>query len=290
MEKYLSGKKECRMNGEKQQTKLHYFKQKNTDICSQTPYGANDNAGHYVQSDDAKLYYEIYGQGSPVLVLHGGIVGTSYEMGRLIDQLKNNHQVIVMSTRGHGRSEIGHKPLSYEQRADDALAVLTDVTNEPAIVIGFSDGAYTAYKLASMYPSHIKKVVAIGAGENLNQLRKIVANSVEDMIKADPVFMKSQMALMPEPGRLQEHWNSMPEYYNYKMIADYKLFASIKCRVLLISGERDPNAPLATVIAAYYMIPDCQLAIISKAGHPCFIENFDAVWDNICPFIKDENN
>lgn len=290
MEKYLSDKNKCGAENEKLQTKLHYFGQKPTDICSMTPYGANDKAGHYVQADDAKIYYEVYGEGSPVLMLHGGMVGSAYELGRLIDLLKVDHQVIVMSTRGHGRSEIGHKPVTYEQRAADALAVLTAVTNEPAMVIGFSDGAYAAYKLASMYPSHVKRLVAMGAGENLKQLRVVSPFNVEAMMKADPVFMKSQMVLMPEPKRLQEHWNQMPEFYNDRMIADKKLFGSIKCPVLLMAGERDGNAPLATVIAAYYMIPDAQLAIIANAGHQCFVDNFDAVWAGIKPFINEDTN
>ena len=48
-------------------------------------------------------------------------------------------------TRGHGRSEIGHSPLTYEQKAEDMLAVIKEITNEPAVLLGFSDGAYTAY-------------------------------------------------------------------------------------------------------------------------------------------------
>ena len=119
---------------------------------STTPYGNNEKAGHYVQAGDAKIYYEVYGEGKPVFVFHGGGVGTPYEMGQLIDKLRQNCQVIAVSTRGHGRSEIGHSPLTYEQKAEDMLAVMKAVTNEPAILLGFSDGAYTAYKVASMYP------------------------------------------------------------------------------------------------------------------------------------------
>ena len=62
---------------------------------------------------------------------------------------------------------------------------------------------------------------------------------------------------------------------------------SIECPVLLMAGEVDPNAPLATVIAAYQMIPNSQLAIIPNAGHGCFIDNFAAVWANIVPFLND---
>lgn len=88
---------------------MHYFTQGKNDIVSKIPYGNNQNAGKYVQADDAKIYYEVYGKGAPFLVLHGGGVGCTYEMGRFIDELSKNYLVIAPSTRGHGKSEIGTK-------------------------------------------------------------------------------------------------------------------------------------------------------------------------------------
>ena len=266
---------------------LKVFMQPDGYQGSSIQYGNNAQAGHYVQADDARIYYEVYGKGEPVLVLHGGMVGCSYEMGPLIDSLSTKYQVIAVTTRGHGRSEIGHKPVTYEQRANDALAALNAVTDKPAaLVLGFSDGAYTSYKLASMYPERVKKLIAIGAGENLRLLRKVIKNNVEAMKKADPAFMQSQMALMPEPERLQEYWDALPEFYNDRMVADKKLFGSIKCPTLLISGELDPNAPLETVLNAEKMIPDCSLAIIQGAPHQVMVTDFPAVWANIDPFLR----
>ena len=270
------------------QITLKAFMQPDGYQGSSIQYGNNSQAGHYVQADDARIYYEVYGKGEPVLVLHGGMVGCSYEMGLLIDSLSTKYQVIAVTTRGHGRSEIGHKPVTYEQRANDVLAALNAVTDKPAtLVLGFSDGAYTSYKLASMYPERVKKLIAIGAGENLRLLRKVIGNNVETMKKVDLAFMQSQMALMPEPERLQEYWDALPEFYNDRMIADKKLFNSIKCPTLLISGELDPNAPLETVLSAYRMIPDCSLAIIQGAPHQVMVTNFPAVWANIAPFLKE---
>ena len=59
-------------------------------------------------------------------MLHGGLVGSPAEMGELADHLKDNHQVILIATRGHGRSEIGHTTMSFEQKVDDVHAVLKD--------------------------------------------------------------------------------------------------------------------------------------------------------------------
>lgn len=266
-------------------TGARYFMQGPADIVSAIPYGNNPAAGHYVQADDAKIYYEVYGKGEPVLVLHGGGVGCTYEMGRFIDKLSKDHQVIAVSTRGHGKSGIGSKPISHQQRADDALAALTAVTDKPAIVLGFSDGAYTGYKLASLYPQKVKKLIAIGAGENVPALRQIVPSKIEDIRQMDPQFMDLQLQLCPEPEKLQAYWNEFYTFYN-KLVVSKELLNSIQCPVLVMAGELDPNAPLATVIAAYQMLPHAQLAIIANASHPAFITNFDAVWANIGLFVK----
>lgn len=266
---------------------LKAFMQPETYQGSAVQYGNNPQAGHYVLADDARIYYEVYGAGEPVVVLHGGGVGCTYEMGQFIDSLSVTHLVIAVSTRGHGKSEIGTKPISYEQRANDVRAVMEEaIPGKQAIVLGFSDGAYTGYKLASMYPAKVKRLIAIGAGENVPALRKIVPSKVEEMKQIDPAFMEAQLALMPEPERLQSYWDDFYAFYN-KLVVSKEVFNSIQCPVLVMSGELDPNAPLATVIAAYQMIPHSQLAIIANAPHPAFIANFQAVWANIVPFIRE---
>ena len=128
-------------------------------------YGNNPEAGHYADTGDGKIYYELYGKGEPLVILHGGTLGSTYEMAVFIDKLSKSYQVIAISTRGHGKSEIGKTPFTLKQRAHDALAVINAVTKDSVIVLGFSDGAYTGYKLASMYPERVKKLIAIGAGE-----------------------------------------------------------------------------------------------------------------------------
>jgi pimeloyl-ACP methyl ester carboxylesterase len=253
-------------------------------VINKIPYGANTEAGHFIQATDAKIYYEVYGKGQPIVLLHGGIFGSTIEMSDFIEYLKPNFQVIAISTRGHGKSEIGTTPITYEQKATDVMTVIEAVSKEKVIVLGFSDGAYAAYKVASMYPERIKKVIAIGAGEQIPGLRKVVFNSNE-ILKADDAYWQQQLALMPEPKKLQEFWAKMEVFYN-SMTASKELFASIKCPVLVMAGELDRNALLPTIINAYHMIPNSQLSIIPKAGHVVFLENFAAVWASILPFLE----
>lgn len=87
------------LNGLSQQgNTLRYFGQPNTVQSSAIPYGNNPHTGHYIQTGDAKIYYETYGKGHPLLLLHGGVLGSTVEMGRLIDSLSHRFQVIAVST------------------------------------------------------------------------------------------------------------------------------------------------------------------------------------------------
>ncbi|MCB0044524.1 MAG: alpha/beta hydrolase [Caldilineaceae bacterium] len=249
-------------------------------------YGNNPQAGRYADAGDEKIYYELYGQGEPLVVLHGGNLGSTYEMAGFIDKLSESYQVIAISTRGHGKSEIGSVPFTLEQRANDALAVINAVTKENVTVLGFSDGAYSGYMLAGMYPDRVKKLVAIGAGEMRPGPSTFNLTS-ESVFSLDRPYWEQQLTLMPEPHRADEFFAKMSDFYN-QLTASKELFHSIQCPVLVVVGERDQNAHLSTVIAAYYMIPNSQLAIIPNTTHTVFLENFPAVWASINPFLEEE--
>ena len=129
-------------------------------------YGYNEDVGKYFDvGNDTKLYYEIYGQGAPLLILHGGVFGYIDEFEYLIPKLIDKYQVICLATRGHVKSDIGTEPFTFEQRANDAYKLIRLLDIEKVTVIGFSDGGLTAYKLASIYPEVVEKMVVMGAGD-----------------------------------------------------------------------------------------------------------------------------
>lgn len=263
---------------------LRYFMQNGASPVSSVPYGNNPLAGHYVQSGDARIYYEVYGEGKPLVILHGGIVGSTLEMGRFIDSLSRNYQVIAVSTRGHGRSEMGSVVPGYEQKAKDVSVVIQSVTREKVTILGFSDGAYTGYFFAKNYPDKINKLIAIGAGEWKKGFRDFSMTS-KSAFAMDESYWKQQLLLRPEPQRFDEWFDTIGKYYNSVDIGK-SVFEKIECPVLVVAGEKDQNAPLKTVIDAYYMLPHAQLSIIPNAPHPAFLVNFPAVWAGITPFLN----
>ena len=263
---------------------LRSFMQVGSTPVDAIPYGNNPKAGHYLNTGNARIYYEVYGKGKPLVILHGGVFGSTYEMGRFIDSLSKTYQVIAISTRGHGKSEMGTTEPSYEEKAKDVNAIVNTVTKDSAIVLGFSDGGYTGYYFAGLYPNKVKKLITIGAGEWLKGSRAFNITR-KAAFGLDSLYWKQQLALSPQPEKFDAWLTSLNKYYNAVNISR-EVFAKVQCHVLLMAGELDQNAKLKTVIAAYYMFPKVQLAIIPNAPHPAFLVNFPAVWADMAPFLK----
>jgi pimeloyl-ACP methyl ester carboxylesterase len=265
-------------------TQLRHFMQLTPSPADAIQYGNNPLAGHYVNAGDATIYYEVYGKGKTIVILHGGIFGSTYEMHQFIDSLSKTYQVIAVSTRGHGKSYLGTEPITYEQKATDVMAVINAVTKDSVIILGFSDGGYAGYKLASMYPGTVKKLIAIGATELYPGLRNF-GFDVTQAIALDSVYWKQRYQLMPEPKRLQEMFTKLGSMYN-KLTLDSSFFQTIKCPTLVMAGDKDGSNPPQRVVHTAQMIPHSLVGIISNCTHGVFLENFPAVWACVVPFLK----
>ena len=179
------------------------------------PYGNNPAAGNYFNVGDAKLYYEVYGNGKPVVMLHGGVYGYIDEYAPFIEKLAQNYQVICIATRGHGKSEAGKGDFSFNQRAVDAYKIIRSITKDSVTVIGFSDGGYSAFRLAALHPEVVNKLIIIGAGDYATNTRKQNFNyTPEGLMQYDSSFFKSRLALMPEPQRWREILSKLSKMYN----------------------------------------------------------------------------
>ncbi len=270
------------------QERIYYFTQ-GDKAGSDTPYGNNAIVGRYVQADDVKIYYETYGEGKPLFVLHGGGVGTPYEMGQLIDSLRslNQFKVYVVSTRGHGRSELGIHHMSLEQRAADMSSVIRQLASGQKVsLVGFSDGAYTSMSVAVHHPELVERIVAIGAGTVKAGYMAADAN-VADWEQFDSRFCAQQRRIMPQPERWQEFLSDYMSYWHHLNLGE-EFFTRIQCPILMMVGDEDDHAPVQTVVDAYFMAPVAQLSIIPKAWHTCFLDNFPATWGAMKGFVQTE--
>ncbi len=126
------------------------------------PYGNNKNAGQYISIHGVNHYYETYGAGQPLLLLHGNGTGIS-GWGPQIAYFSRYYKVFALDNRGRGKSSLGKDTLSYIQLAEDVAAFIKVMQLDSVLVIGKSDGGILGLLLGVYFPEHIQKIVAFGA-------------------------------------------------------------------------------------------------------------------------------
>ena len=127
-----------------------------------TSYGSNGSAGRFAQLNGIKLYFETYGEGPPMLQLHGNGQNIS-ALRAQIKFLSARCRVIALDSRGHGKSKIGPGRLTYEQMAEDVNALLEELGLKQIYVLGWSDGGIIGLLLAINHPDKVAKLAIMGA-------------------------------------------------------------------------------------------------------------------------------
>jgi pimeloyl-ACP methyl ester carboxylesterase len=242
------------------------------------PYGANPDAGHYLKIDDAKIYYEVYGQGEPIVLLHGGLYGYIEEYKGIIPDLSRNYRVIAIATRGHGKSELGTQHLSYRLYAKDFAALIRNVSKQPVNVVGFSDGAIAAYHLAAEYPELVKRLIAvggpIGGGDNAEESAELDDyDTLEEFKQIAPDFVARREKLMPDPTVWDRFLSGLVKMWNEPQYISPDRIRSIQCPTLIAGGDRDRYISSEDLVDLYRLFPKGQLAIIPGSGHTVFKSN-----------------
>ena len=222
-------------------------------------YGANPAAGGTFTHDGISLYYEVYGVGDPLLLVHGngGSIGS---LTAQIAYFREHYRVIAMDSRDHGRSGDSLDNLTYEKMTDDLAALLDHLSTGPVYVLGWSDGGIEALLLALRHPAKVRKVAAMAAS----------LNPSEDAIRSEFIaLLKSAIAAAPAAdkdtpeGRRQLKVRSMlldEPHIPLEALDD------ITAPTLVMAGDHDLVRDEHTV-AIFQHIPNGQLAIFPNATH-----------------------
>lgn len=188
-------------------------------------YGDNKEAGNFKMINGLNIYYEIYGSGKPLILLHGNGGSINGQGGR-IEYFKKYFKVIAIDSRSHGKScDTTNKPLTYLQMASDVKVLMDSLKTDSAYVWGQSDGGIIGLMLAINYPDKISKLATFGA--NIFPGGKAVFAEIDKMIRdtlktTNDIKTKNLFSLMAYQPNLTER--------------DLK---RIKCPVLIMSGDRD---------------------------------------------------
>jgi len=241
--------------------------------ASQSPYGGNPEAGHRLRVGDAWIYYERYGAGRPVVLLHGGLFGSIGEFAGLIQDLRRDHTVIAIALRGHGESEMGSGPLTNQRIADDAAAVIRRESLGPVDVVGFSTGAIAAYRLAIAHPELLRSLVAIGGpiaasgytDGGLEEMRSY--DSPAEVERRYPALVRARRRAYADPrdwDRLVRAFGTMAREEPDLPAAAIRAIAQPS---LIVAGDRDEYGRTEHFVDIYRLLPRGSLAIVPGCGH-----------------------
>ncbi len=223
------------------------------------PYGNNPAAGKYYDIRGFKMYCETYGQGQPLLIIHGN-GGSITDFIYQIPYFSQKYKVIIADSRAQGKSKDGSDSLSYEMMADDYAALLDAMKIDSAYVIGWSDGGINGLLLNIRHPEKVKKLAVTGA--NLRPDTSAVNQDVIDMV-------------MPEYNTLKNKSNrSVSERSQWKLMRilleephiPLSDLQKIKTPALIIGGDHDILKPAHT-LQIFQNIPNAYLWILPDSGH-----------------------
>ena len=225
-------------------------------------YGYNKKAGHFARVNGIKIYYEIYGTGEPLLLLHGN-GGSIISFSKQIAEFSKQYKVIAIDTRGHGNSaDSTIKNFSYNQFAEDVKGLLDTLKLMNVSVLGWSDGGNTALILASKYPGYVKYLITMGA--NLNPSSQAVKAQLLKRTQRDINKIKAENGNSVTLGLL--------EMLLREPNIDPLSLKNITAKTLILAGEEDDILEKHTRLIAS-SIPQAQLNIIKGENHFVVIEN-----------------
>ena len=230
--------------------------------------------GEYAQIHGLKMYYEVRGQGRPVVLLHGGMNTIETSFAKQIPLLARNHRVIAIEQMAHGHTaDVPGRPLTYEAMAEDTAALLVQLGVRHADLIGWSDGGQIALRLAFTHPELIRRVIASGVGFGANPAVPLAP--VPDFGKlAAGWFPEGYAAYQRVSPDGPEHWQVVAVKGRAMWSAPTWGFlatdlAKIKLPVLIVAGDHD-IVSLEVSTRLVQAIPKAQLLILPGTHHTTF--------------------
>lgn len=223
------------------------------------PYGNNKEAGKFYDIRGFKMYCEVYGEGQPLLIIHGN-GGSIDNFIFQIPYFAKKYKVIIADSRAQGKSADPGDSLSYEMMADDYAALLTALNIDSSYVIGWSDGGINGLLLAIRHPEKVKKLAVTGA--NLSPDSCAVYQEVLDMVAPEYKSLKNKTVKTPIEKR---NWKLVRLLLDEPHISLSALH-TIQIPSLIIGGDHDVIRIEHTMLIAKN-ISKSYLWILPNSGH-----------------------
>ncbi|HKJ42182.1 MAG TPA: alpha/beta hydrolase [Sunxiuqinia sp.] len=232
----------------------HVFSQSQAVDC-----GNNPQAGHYALVNGIQLYYETYGSGAPLVMLHGN-GGSINAFRNQIPFFEKHYRVIAIDSRLQGKSGGSPDTISYDLMASDFNALLNQLNVDSAYVLGWSDGGINGLIMAMKYPDKVKMLAVSGA----NVVPDSTAFSYKDILDMQHFVAHNTTATKTEIA-LNKMMLDQPNI-------PYSTLGKISCPVLVMAGDHDVIKPAHT-LKIFQSIPHAEICIFPDSNHDTLIQH-----------------
>jgi pimeloyl-ACP methyl ester carboxylesterase len=252
----------------------------------------------YANVNGLKMYYEVYGSGKPLVLLHGAFMTINSAYGMLIPELSKHRQVIAVELQGHGRTADIDRPFSFENMADDVAALLKQLKSDSTDIFGYSMGGGVAWQLAIRHPQLVRKLVIASAVYKYEgwtpETRAILPTLTPDIFEGSPIKTDYDN-LAPDPKHWSEFVNRMKKFVTTPYDFKAENIKALKTPTLIITGDGDGVLPEHAVemyrlrnggyMVDFGPVPVTQLAIFPGTSHIFVMMHPDWLLSMINPFL-----
>jgi pimeloyl-ACP methyl ester carboxylesterase len=230
-----------------------------------------------------RLWYAVFGRGEPVILLHGGLANANY-WGHQVRALQRHYQVIVMDSRGHGRSSRNQEPYGYDLMASDVVALLDHLRIRKAAIVGWSDGAIIGLDIAMKHPERVSRLFAFAANSDPSGVADIASSDVFNayITRAGEEYKR----LSPTPtayksfvAEITKMWESQPKWTASDL-------AAIKVPTWIVDGDHDEAIKRENTEFMAANIPDAGLLIQPEVSHFSFLQDPEQFTDDVLHFLE----
>src|SRR5579872_1841425 len=227
---------------------------------------SDSDMGNILSVNGFDMYYEIHGEGSPLLLIHG-FTDTGEGLAQRFKQLSANHKLIIPDLRGHGRSTNPSKQFTFRQAGLDLSALLDHLNISHCSAIGFSGGGCTLLHIAYQQPERIKSMAIVSAAPYFPQQTRDIMQQFSAQEKTEEQWTAMRNIHFHGDNQIQKLWKQASTFSNDDMSFTSEMLSTIKTKTLIVQGDRDPIYPIELTIEMYKSMPNSYLWIIPNGGH-----------------------
>ena len=256
------------------------------------------NSG-YAPVNGIRVYYEVYGEGRPLVLLHGAFYTIDMNWGQLIPELSKTRKVIAIEMQGHGHTPFSDRQLSITNLASDVERVMDYLKIDSADVAGYSMGGSVAYQFAVQSPKRLRKLVIISSTYKTGGWLPVVNGAFENFkpeLFDDTPLKTAYDAMAPDKTKWRKFLEQMFAFAKEPFNVGDSNIAKITAPVLIISGDNDGLDKIeliktyqllgGAVTADLQAMPKSQLAIVPSQGHVSLMMQTTTILNYLIGFLK----